>query len=107
MSTYDEFLRAKMALAPSTGLAVADADIHPLLKPHQRDMVRWAVEGQPAAHQPVARGYCGIRLLRAPAGGLLRAAPDIELLAPPVPEELRNVNTPEEREAATQELRAG
>ncbi len=43
--------------------------------------VRWAVEGRPAAHQPVARGYCGIRLLRAPAGGLLRAAPDIELLA--------------------------
>ncbi|WP_426060532.1 NTP transferase domain-containing protein [Hymenobacter sp. B1770] len=32
---------------------------------------------------------------------------DIELLAPPVPEELRNVNTPEEREAATQELKAG
>ncbi|WP_236049850.1 NTP transferase domain-containing protein [Hymenobacter negativus] len=29
---------------------------------------------------------------------------DIELLAPPVPEELRNVNTPEERAAATQEL---
>jgi len=30
---------------------------------------------------------------------------DIELLAPPVPGELRNVNTPEERVAATQELR--
>ena len=29
---------------------------------------------------------------------------DIELLAPPVPEDLRNVNTPEERAAATQEL---
>jgi len=29
---------------------------------------------------------------------------DIELLAPPVPEELRNVNTPEERAAAQQEL---
>jgi molybdopterin-guanine dinucleotide biosynthesis protein A len=29
---------------------------------------------------------------------------DIELLAPPVPEELRNVNTPEEREAAQREL---
>ncbi|MBD2723020.1 NTP transferase domain-containing protein [Hymenobacter armeniacus] len=29
---------------------------------------------------------------------------DIELLHPPVPEELRNVNTPEERAAATQEL---
>ena len=31
---------------------------------------------------------------------------DIELLAPPVPAELRNVNTPEERAAATQELRS-
>lgn len=29
---------------------------------------------------------------------------DIELLVPPVPEELRNVNTPDERAAATQEL---
>jgi molybdopterin-guanine dinucleotide biosynthesis protein A len=29
---------------------------------------------------------------------------DIELLSPPMPEELRNVNTPEERAAATQEL---
>ena len=43
--------------------------------------VRWAVEGESAAHDPSARGYCGIRLLRAPAGGLLRAAPDIESLA--------------------------
>lgn len=31
---------------------------------------------------------------------------DIELLNPPVPEELRNVNTPEERAAATQELKS-
>lgn len=32
---------------------------------------------------------------------------DIELLSPPMPEELRNVNTPAERAAATQELRNG
>lgn len=32
---------------------------------------------------------------------------DIELLAPPAPGELRNVNTPEERTAATQELSGG
>ena len=32
---------------------------------------------------------------------------DIELLSPPVPGDLRNVNTPEEREAATQELKDG
>ena len=43
--------------------------------------VRWAVEGQTEQHEPVARGYCGIRLLKAPAGGILRAMPDIEALA--------------------------
>jgi hypothetical protein len=43
--------------------------------------VRWAVEGKVAHHDPVARGYCGIRLLRAPAGGLLRHVPDIASLA--------------------------
>ena len=43
--------------------------------------VRWAVEGTVDHRDPVARGYCGIRLLRAPAGGLLRYVPDIEALA--------------------------
>jgi hypothetical protein len=43
--------------------------------------VRWAVEGQVESHQPVRRGYCGIRLLRAPAGGILRFTPDIQALA--------------------------
>lgn len=43
--------------------------------------VRWAVEGTTERRDPVARGYCGIRLLRAPAGGLLRYVPDIESLA--------------------------
>jgi hypothetical protein len=43
--------------------------------------VRWAVEGQINHHEPVPRGYCGIRLLRATAGGILRDAPDIQALA--------------------------
>ncbi|RKS17745.1 hypothetical protein BJ917_4926 [Pseudomonas sp. WPR_5_2] len=43
--------------------------------------VRWAVEGRIEHHEPVPRGYCGIRLLRAPAGGILRSTPDIEALA--------------------------
>lgn len=43
--------------------------------------VRWAVEGRIEHHEPVARGYCGIRLLRAPAGGILRSTPDVEALA--------------------------
>ena len=43
--------------------------------------VRWAVEGQCERQDPVARGYCGIRLLRAPGGGLLRDLPDIDAVA--------------------------
>jgi hypothetical protein len=43
--------------------------------------VRWSVEGRIDAHEPVPRGYCGIRLLRAPAGGILRSMPDIQALA--------------------------
>lgn len=43
--------------------------------------VRWAVEGQVEPHEPVRRGYCGIRLLRACSGGILRCTPDIQALA--------------------------
>jgi hypothetical protein len=43
--------------------------------------VRWAVEGHLDSHDPVPRGYCGIRLLRANAGGILRDVPDIQSLA--------------------------
>ena len=42
---YDEFLRRKVVLAEQSGFDVTDADIHPMLKPHQRAIVRWAVAG--------------------------------------------------------------
>jgi hypothetical protein len=42
--------------------------------------VRWAVEGQVEPHEPVRSGYCGIRLLRARSGGILRCTPDIQAL---------------------------
>ncbi len=42
---YDEFLHGKAAMAPVTGFEVDPDEIHPLLKPHQRDVVRWAVAG--------------------------------------------------------------
>lgn len=42
---YEEFLRAKVAVAESLGFDVADSDIHPILKPHQRAAVRWALSG--------------------------------------------------------------
>lgn len=42
---YHAFLQKKVALASATGFDVADSEIHPILKPHQRAGVRWAVQG--------------------------------------------------------------
>lgn len=44
-SEYVEFLRSKIRLADFAGFEVDDADVNPMLKPHQRDIVRWAVRG--------------------------------------------------------------
>ena len=44
--TYEEFLGAKAQLARPTGfLDVDPGAAHPLLLPHQRDVVAWAVRG--------------------------------------------------------------
>ncbi|MBX4872681.1 DNA methylase N-4 [Rhizobium bangladeshense] len=43
--TYADFLKNKIRLAPVSGLHVDAADVNPILKPHQRDMVVWAVRG--------------------------------------------------------------
>ena len=42
---YNEFLHTKVQVAPVSGFAVAPEDIHPALKPHQRDAVIWACKG--------------------------------------------------------------
>jgi DNA modification methylase len=41
--TYEEFLAAKIPSTISAG--VEAGEVNPLLKPHQRDIVRWAVQG--------------------------------------------------------------
>ncbi len=43
--TYDEFLREKVAFDRRFGFDVTDAEISPILKPHQRELVKWAVAG--------------------------------------------------------------
>jgi hypothetical protein len=43
--TYPEFLAAKAPVARQSGLTIDPADINPLLKDHQRDVVQWAVAG--------------------------------------------------------------
>lgn len=43
--THDAFLREKVAFDRSFGFPVHDEDLHPILLPHQRDIVRWAILG--------------------------------------------------------------
>lgn len=42
---YMDFLRAKICLSTEDGFEVEDWEINPLLKPHQRDIVKWACRG--------------------------------------------------------------
>ncbi len=45
MTDYRTFLESKAKLATSTGLDVSTSDVNPILKPHQRDTVVWAIRG--------------------------------------------------------------
>lgn len=42
---YRDFLASKMVIAKKTGIAIDPGEISPMLKPHQRDAVVWAVAG--------------------------------------------------------------
>ena len=42
---YEDFLNSKVILAEKSGFEVPDGEIHPALKPHQRDCVKWAIRG--------------------------------------------------------------
>ena len=43
--SYGEFVAAKLTISAHSGFVVDEKDLHPMLKPHQRDIVRWAVHG--------------------------------------------------------------
>ncbi len=45
MKPYDDFLRAKVQMAESFGFEITAADVNPKLKPHQVQIVIWAVAG--------------------------------------------------------------
>lgn len=42
---YERFIEAKKIIAVPAGFDIDPNDIHPLLKPHQRAMVQWAIRG--------------------------------------------------------------
>lgn len=43
--SYAEFVARKVTFGQTYGHTIDPADVHPLLKPHQRDIVAWAVHG--------------------------------------------------------------
>lgn len=43
--TYLEFLKTKIEVAPVSGFKIDPSDLSPILKPHQRDAVVWALQG--------------------------------------------------------------
>lgn len=43
--TYDEFLRSKIAIAQDSGFNIELSEINDILKPHQKDAVKWALHG--------------------------------------------------------------
>lgn len=45
MTEYATFLKGKSHAAPAYGFTVDRADLHPVLQPHQRDIVAWAIQG--------------------------------------------------------------
>lgn len=42
---YQEFLKTKIEIAKDSGFDISLDDINPVLKPHQKDAVKWAVKG--------------------------------------------------------------
>ncbi len=44
-STYQDFLLSKIEIAPETGFEIDPEEINPVLKPHQKDAVIWAIRG--------------------------------------------------------------
>jgi len=45
MKSYQDLIESKIVLARESGMKITDADINPMLKPHQRDITKWAIIG--------------------------------------------------------------
>lgn len=45
LPSYIDFLKSKIKIAPDTGIEFKPEDVNPILKPHERDSVLWAVKG--------------------------------------------------------------
>ncbi len=58
LSTYEQFLRQKIKLASFDGFDVDLSAINPALKPHTRDIVKWAIKkGRRVAGSELSTAY--------------------------------------------------
>lgn len=75
LTEYEAFVRAKAVVAPEQGFPCEPGEVNPLLKPHQRDIVCWAVKrGRAALFEAFGLGKTMqqlevVRLTLAKAGG--------------------------------------
>ena len=69
-SDYLAFLRRKIKLASFAGFDIHDDEINPILKPHQRACVKWAVRG---GNRALFERFGGIERLRECDGVLKRS----------------------------------
>lgn len=67
LQAYREFLEAKKCLAPHAGFHVEATEINPMLKPHQRDIVQWALFGGRRAIFAafgLGKSFCQLEIMR-------------------------------------------
>jgi DNA modification methylase len=73
---YPDFLKAKIKMADQLGFDIHDHEVNPILKPHQRDMVRWMVRmGRAACFAAFGLGKSviqleAVRIVLARTGGM-------------------------------------
>ena len=42
---YIDFIESKIVTAKKSGLNISQDEINPICKPHQKDIIQWAIEG--------------------------------------------------------------
>lgn len=73
---YEEFLKAKVVMAERRGFEIDESDINPLLKPHQKAIVKWMIRmGRAACFAAFGLGKSviqleAVRLTRAQSDGM-------------------------------------
>lgn len=64
---YQELLESKIQVAPKRGITISETELHYSTKPHQRDIILWALElgaGLIAADTGMGKSHIGIEVMR-------------------------------------------